>query len=91
MTDTPTTDATNPEQPTRLYNWTARRSGNSITISGYYAGGRSARIPLVQSIEADAPYPLATTVDGTRFILVTNAAPAQDAQPVDAEPAPLAA
>jgi hypothetical protein len=56
----------------RLTNWTARRAGGRITITGTDNTGHQVKITNVDTIEsrhADAPHPVATDKSGERYVL----------------------
>ena len=59
-----------------LYQWKARRSGATITIDGVDAKGEATKLRYVRTIEADLPAPIATTVDGDRWLLSLHPCPA---------------
>jgi len=59
-----------------LRNWTAKRSGASITIKGTAASGETIVISSVIEIRAGAPWPIAVTRDGGTFQLGSTAVPA---------------
>ena len=58
-------------QVTEIHNWSAKRSGAAITVTGYTDGGREILVSGIVEIQSDAPFPLATTADGSRYRLVT--------------------
>ncbi|QJQ31797.1 hypothetical protein GV829_04510 [Sphingomonas lacunae] len=59
-----------------IHDWTARRSGEGITIDGRTADGSKIKLRYVRSIESDMPDPIATTMDGIRYLLSCQPCPA---------------
>jgi hypothetical protein len=56
---------------TEIRNWTVRRSGATMSITGIDADGMERTWSRIVSIESDAPFPIATNEDGEQFRLVT--------------------
>jgi len=52
-----------------LHNWTAKRAGGRITITGRTVAGAVIKIVGVDMIAAASPYPVATDKDGRRYHL----------------------
>lgn len=57
------------ENAVRLTDWKAKRAGGRITITGKDEEGEDIKVVGVDTIEASRPHPVATDLNGDRWIL----------------------
>lgn len=52
-----------------IMNWSAKRAGASITISGTYVHNEPVKVVGVTGIRSGHPYPVATDKNGVQYAL----------------------
>lgn len=58
----------------KIFSWRAQRSSDSMTIVGKDEAGQVLKVAHVVAVDAAAPYPIATDVNGGQYLLVCDGA-----------------